>query len=312
MLNNFYIGWLLLTAAIVLVLFTKKRAARTYHAHLPLLLSHYTEKSQPFYIGGGKINNSAYTISTTLDKGAVLVHIELPFQTTYHILSLSEAIGSTKPQVPDFLEKIELEGDYGSYFSLYAPASQHSVARYLLDPKAMKFTINYCRSHSWEILDRQLYVLQQTDSDSSDNTTLEQDIAGLIKELRPKISEKIPDSVIESRTILENEKRTSLPCPICASVMVKRKGYFECENGDGILINAKTLQTIKTNPLLEKSWVEKTNSSVQLTCPSCGFELQKTNLSGNATIQIDSCLHCSYRWLDGVELSAMKKRLNIL
>jgi hypothetical protein len=86
-----------------------------------------------------------------------LCSVELPYVSGAHLVGLP--IASTLAIKGKQLEPVVLEGDYPNYFRLYADKGQQSKSRYVLHPAAMEFTIDFCRSYEWEIVEDTLYFL---------------------------------------------------------------------------------------------------------------------------------------------------------
>src|SRR5690606_874402 len=137
------------------------------------LLSFYTRLGAITPVGEGTVAGMHYMAYLSLTDKAVIYRVELPFGSKAHLLGVpklsdSKQIDPTGPG--SVFEKVSLEGDYDSYFGLYCQKGQQVDTRYFLDPKTMAFTVDFCQSHSWELIDSELYFAQ-TGRNHPDDTT---------------------------------------------------------------------------------------------------------------------------------------------
>ena len=100
-----------------------------------------------YVVSGVKLFSDSQTVGTYA--------VELPFKSGAHIIGIPNSHRFSINS--DVMEKVTLEGDYPSYFTLYADLLQQVQSRYVLDPSAMVFTVDFCQRFEWEILDDTLY-----------------------------------------------------------------------------------------------------------------------------------------------------------
>lgn len=284
-----------------------------------VLLAYYTEGVEIMPIKKGVVDGMRYSVLATLSKdpiadkssSAMLIAIELPFRTKIHLLGITKTSGTTELQ-PDgkngIMEKVELEGDYHTYFTLYTEEGSQQEARYVLDPKAMAFTIDFCQSHDWEIVQDTLYFTQEIGSKSdNDPTYMENDIANFIKEIKPAVIDVDTPMQEHLRTPYGEDRRENLLCPICKSKLENKTQYYFCAANHGILINGRNL----TNLLKGELKIDTPEHTVnpkrdeKIACPSCGTYMNSILYNGGPPT-IDSCANCPYRWLDYDEISKIK------
>jgi Zn-finger nucleic acid-binding protein len=257
----------------------------------------------------GTIGSLHYSTIASNDAKLLIYRVELPFSTKVHLLSIPKTEGVIQ-LVPDngnsLLEKVNLEGDFSSYFSIFAERNQQVDARYILDPKAMLFTIDFCKSHNWELINNELYFLQSTSTTTGDPTDMFNDILPFIEEIKPAVSRPLTAIEIRNATPYGQDRRQDLQCPICASTMQNKKTYFICPKQHGILLPGKELAALrKGQKITIAATTPHPNTEEQLKCPSCGEQLEKVSYNGKYHV-IDSCSHCPYRWLDAAEVVAFQ------
>jgi uncharacterized C2H2 Zn-finger protein len=288
--------------------YKKKRRKITLHGS-SVLLAYYTDGKQLFSAKRGTVENMHYSAIITTNIDMLLYRIELPFASKYHIVSIPKASDVTQidPTGGDsIMEKVHLEGDFPDYFSIFAQKDQQSGARYVLDPKAMAFTIDFCRSHNWELINNELYFLQANANNKNDKTAMFDDITTFIKEIRPAVERPISDRELMLSTPYNEDRRRDLKCPLCHAVMNYSGDYFVCPKNHGILITGKDLaQVTKGNMkvIIDQPLDEIVNEH-NLQCPSCSNILKKIKYNWGQEI-IDSCTSCAYRWLDSHEIAKL-------
>lgn len=281
----------------------------------PLLLAYYADGADILPIAKGMIHDMHFTTFTTLglasqasatDRPALFIAVDLPFRTKIHLLAVPTGfhniqIDPSKQQ--GLIEKVDLEGNYDDYFSLFAEKGMQMEARYVLDPAAMEFTIDFCKSYNWEIIKDTLYLVIAGDNDPNDKTSIKDDIARFVAEIRPAIEDK--DNPIEEklRTPYGDDYRDDLKCPLCNKTLVNKATYMICPDNDGVLINGEHLMQLRQGTLSIP--MPTTTAAKQrpehLICPSCGSQMEHVAYNGS-TVIIDSCESCPYRWLDAGEL----------
>ena len=283
-----------------------------------VLLAFYTDGTQLEKLHSGQIGDMNYTAimassNLSLDGSssnpALIYQIELPFKTNIHLVGIPKLTGVTQLDPAgrnSLMEPVVLEGDYRNYFTLYAEKGMQMQARYVLDPKAMLFTMDFCRSHNWEILKDTLYFVQTGGQAKDDNTPMFDDIEKFVNEIQPALSVPLSPLEEQQRTPYGQDRRTDLTCPVCQTVMLRDNSLYRCPNAHGVLLMANQLAAYKSGELASESAqtiTPQVNKSAHgaLLCPSCGTVMTPVPYNGSTTT-IDSCTKCPYRWLDGKEL----------
>lgn len=281
-----------------------------------VLLSYYTEGVEILPIKKGAVDGMRYSVLATVSKNitardsdsAVLIAVDLPFRTKIHLVGISKKSGTTALR-PDgksgIMEKVILEGDYHNYFTLYTEKGSQQEARYVLDPKAMVFTIDFCQSHNWEIIRDTLYFLQETGSKSKDDPThMEQDIVTFIKEIKPAVIDVNTPLQEHIRTPYGEDRREHLKCPICQELLINNVQFYSCPSKHGFLINGKNLTKLLNKEIMidASTYIKSQKRHEKIKCPSCGMYMKIIAYNGGDPT-IDSCSNCPYRWLDYDEIS---------
>ena len=281
-----------------------------------VLLAYYTDGTEILPIKKGAVDGMRYSILATMSKSAIskesnsaiLIAVDLPFRTRIHLVGISKTSGTTDIR-PDgengIMEKVHLEGHYDKFFTLYTEKGSQLEARYILDPKAMAFTIDFCQSHNWEIIRDTLYFLQETGSKSIDDPThMEQDIVTFIEEIKPAVIDVNTPLQEHIRTPYGEDRRNHLKCPICQELLVNNVQFYSCPSKHGFLINGKNLTKLLKGELLidASKHIKSQKRHEKIKCPSCGMYMN-TILYNGGDPTIDSCTNCPYRWLDYDEIS---------
>lgn len=315
---NFLPNAAFLVFLVLLLLWGRSQSKnRTIHsANTPILLAYYSHGIRLTPMRQGKIGNLPYTAilasgSTTMQQSsadpALLFRVELPYASSLHLLGIPKTPGADQINPADgsgIMEKVELEGDYSTYFTLYCEKGMQTASRYALDPKAMIFTIEFCTSQSWEIVGNELYFVQESDTRATNDPTLMfDDIETFVKEIRPAIEQKLTHEQLRNSTPYGKDRRTNLPCPICTKTLTNNDDYYACQDGHGYLLTGSSLGKVKKGDIiLEHMQPVPTERPLgKLRCPSCGHSMNHVNYTGGETV-IDSCPNCVYRWLDSGEL----------
>ncbi len=305
---------------------THRRKNRSIsHSNTPILLSYYTSGNAAtrmlpslMPIEEGKIGDMNYTaflanfgslISQSGSPTSVLFRIELPFATSIHLVGIPK---HSKSQLnPTFgssiMEPLVLEGDYINHFTLYCEKDMQSHARYVLDPKAMAFTVDFCQSHSWEIVGNELYFVQPTnDKTDRDPTPMRADIEKFVAEIRPAVERPLTTAELRAITPYGKDRRERLPCPICRSDMDNNGRFYACPAHHGVLLTGANLIDAKNGTLALPSFSQPQHSDRcrKLSCPSCGNAMNHVDYNGSG-VMIDSCSECVYRWIDNGELQPL-------
>lgn len=301
-------------AMVAYIAFAVTRAARRKqprsHISLPntsVLLTQYTDGTQLLPVGTGEVSGRPYSAITTTDLKMLLIRVELEFTSQLHLLGVPKNTKATQidpATTKGVMEPVKLEGDYNNYFDLYCEAGQQIQSRYILDPKAMLFTVDFCRSHNWEIIDNVLLFLQTSSNNPNDPTDMFDDIEGFISTIKPALA--IPPSQLDLKnsTPYGVDRRPSLNCPLCHAAMSNTHGYFLCPNNDGLSCNAANLYQIRTGKLKVpdiENPKQPDGARSNLVCPSCQSTMVKVPYNGGI-FTMDTCPHCNYRWLDAAEI----------
>ncbi len=270
-----------------------------------VLLSYYTEGLSLIPITSGKVGSMPFSAIITVDARVLMYRVELPFSSKVHLLGIPnrEGVAQLAPiKGSSLMERVQLEGNYDSDFSLFAEKNEQVTARYVLDPKAMAFTSDFCKSHNWEIIENELYFLQASAGSPDDPTDMFSDIERFVSEIRPAVAKPLEAKERRASLPYGVDERQTLPCPVCSKPMSNQRGYFVCPDGHGALVTGKKLHELKKGIQIElPPLVSSTNRSHKsLKCPSCGSTMTAIKYNGGKNI-IDSCTSCPYRWLDHYE-----------
>lgn len=245
-------------------------------------------------------------VATNIDKGslpaaALIYKVILPFATTVHLLGVPKQTGAVQLDPVSgggLMEHVTLEGDYHDYFDLFCEKGMQQQARYVLDPKAMAHTIDFCQTHSWEIVGNELILVTTSEMQiaGASPDQARKEILDFIKEIRPALERPLTKAELAALAPYGEDYRDNLKCPVCKQHMKNNQQYHSCPNGHGILITGAQLIKLKKNSL---RFTKNSDSSVRpnINCPSCGQAMHEVAYAGSATT-IDSCTKCPYRWLD--------------
>ena len=305
----------------------KNRSPRTTND--PVLFSYFTTGNDLFCadrhelrgVEGGAACSRMVTLPrkgedpSLVPAGAALILVELSFTSKLHLLAIAK--GSKLDQLnPTYsgsvMEKAELEGDFDDYFSIYIEKGQGVQLRYVFDPEAMEYVIDFCRKYHWEIIDDTIYFAAKVGL--PDDKT----IAEFIAQIRPALIDKVVavplDNPLTASSIDKSEKpkplgKSRFKCPICQQNMDEYRHWHECPSGHGQLILGKFLtdDQIKQEFLAEGGKNQDDEPHQNITCPACGSPMTPVRYGGSKTA-IDSCTSCYYRWLDGGELQKILDR----
>lgn len=228
--------------------------------------------------------------------------VDLPFSSKVHLVGIPKLLdGDVTITKGDAMEPVVLEGDYPSYFRLYAETRQQVESRYVLDPSAMVFTVDFCQNFYWEIQDHTLYFAGQKAIPS-----LEQ-IDEFVRQIRPAIETPNPNLTNAAKLSYTERSYHTLLCPFCRKKLAEGAHLLECPEGHGCLLTG--------NQMLQLRGLTPTELAAQLTyppskpanraesiiCPYCTHEMEPSPYQTTSII-IDICGKCGYRWLDAGEL----------
>lgn len=287
----------------------------------PILITHGMSNVVSFGKGGRTTANQPYMylvgdITGTNQREVKGVYaFSLPFKTELHLLGIP--VGEDGKQWIDStaMEKVILEGNYQDYFSLYVEEGQQSLTRYHLDPHAMGFSIDFCKSFHWEIVNGALYFLDEQLLPSLDI------VDEFIRIISPAFSKATsPGDVRLFVTQVGEELEDSylhLPCPVCKVELKQGMQWLACPEGHGYLIKGTDMLDVRrdsTHIIKELSEVfgrppkvvSKISHSIhdELICPHCQYPMKQTRYQMTDVI-LDVCTNCTYRWIDGVELDVI-------
>ena len=283
--------------------------------NIPILFLYYTLNSR--FLPIHKIEKDDSTVyvysSFNLNDGrsATMFLVQLPFKTKIHLLAITKREDSSQfriEKINSVMESVDLEGDYDDYFTLYAEMGMQTESRYVLDPNAMAFTIDFCKSHSWEIRESEFYFVQEnvTNSDG-DSTSMWEDIDQFIKEIKPAIATPLTDDELRIRNPYGSavQKSDKIICPTCDTKLSETYDeVYECPNGHGCLLHGSDMLKLRKKELLLKftavSNITRANTTID--CPSCGIKMEKVSYAYTSK-DIDICNNCQFRWLDAGELT---------
>ncbi|MDX1766149.1 MAG: hypothetical protein R3313_04325 [Candidatus Saccharimonadales bacterium] len=238
----------------------------------------------------------------------VIIRVELPFRTKLHLLGIPTqkmAVQLDPGGEQGSMERVTLEGDFPSYFTLYADNGQQAEARYVFPPDTMQYVVEFCQSHSWEIIHDELYFVQSVTAKQAkdDPTLLWDDVDTFVEAIRPALDIELTPQQKNNRIPYGHERREHLDCPICNEQMPNEGGYFQCPKKHGALVHGRILGRVRSGELrLNQQYEEHPKKREHnLECTACGHEMQQVAYSGTSII-IDTCTHCPYRWLDSHDL----------
>lgn len=242
--------------------------------------------------------------SVAVDSGKAIQLIELPFRSRLHLLAISTGgdLDQLNPTIgTTAMSAVRLEGDFGNYFSLYIDKGQDFQLRYVLDPEAMEYVVDFCHKYHWEIIDDFMYIVAKS-APARDNI-----IAEFIAQIRPAIETKENTPVRPKQKQVQTwPKQSQFKCPVCHKNMREYKHWHECVSGHGQLVLGGNLKDADLKEQFISKGGKDSNLRLEkehnITCPNCSKPMTPVQYGGSKTV-IDSCTSCFYRWLDAGELS---------
>ena len=240
----------------------------------------------------------AYLLGSTKlfspDSSVGIYAVYLPFKTKAHLVGIPQGENAIQIRTPgSAMEPVRLEGDYQSYFSLFADLQQQADSRYVLDPKAMVFTIDFCKQFSWEIVDNTLYILGKGLLPSFDI------VDQFVDEIRPAVESPAPKGY--SQLPYDHAGITTLLCPICKTQLVAGESWMECPKQHGLLIAGGQMIDYRENHTSKYNRpIHKDRRTNGIKCPYCASRMRPTQFQAT-DIVIDVCTKCAYRWIDEPE-----------
>jgi Zn-finger nucleic acid-binding protein len=289
---------------------------RIVSKNTPILFLYYTQSGRFVPVHKVKKDDLTIFIYSSFkigggNKSATMFSVHLPFKTNIHLLAITKRADMSQfriETVKSVMEPVSLEGNYDKYFTLYTEKDTQMEARYVLDPKAMAFTIDFCKSHSWEIRGSEFYFVQENVPNfEDDDTSMWDDIEQFIKEIKPAVITPLSDEELRIRnpygSVVQHQDK--ITCPTCSTKLIETTDeVYECPEGHGCLLHGSDLVKLREKKLKLKLTKEHTSTTnhKQVICPSCGSEMEKVSYAMTPTV-IDSCNNCQFRWLDGGELT---------
>jgi hypothetical protein len=224
--------------------------------------------------------------------------VYLPFQTKAHLIGLPRNSGAIKLRsFNSTMEAVVLEGDYPNYFQLFTDRGQQADSRYVLDPKAMVFTIDFCKDAYWEIANNTLYFFSETNLPSFEV------VDRFVEEIRPAVEDASPKD--HSRIAYGNTKMTTFLCPICDAQLVDGEAWMECPQRHGLLITGRQMRDYREKLIsVDNRAVFDDGRTEKLKCPYCSHSMIPSKFQ-NTDITIDRCGRCVYRWIDTPEAAGI-------
>lgn len=321
--NNQLVWFTIVTSALLCVitywqnlrnLFKKTHVIPVSKNNTSILFSHYAD-CELHPLKQGRTDGYHYNKILALDlntkqyRSAAIIQVFLPFSAKIHLLGIPNDDRHIQLKPTKGMEKVNLEGDFAKYFTLYCEKGQQTTARYVLDPKAMGFIADFCTTHNWEIINNELLFIHSTNAipSAQDPTFMWEDVDSFIDEIKPAIALPLPSETNKHKLPYGYENRNSLQCPICTENMPRHEDYFVCKN-HGALMRAKDIRRLRNRTLsmhINNDDLTRTTSIV--TCPGCKERMEKVMYNiGLATI--DSCDNCGYRWLNSNDIHAIYNR----
>lgn len=295
--------------------------------NVSLLISYFTKNLTIMKISEGVIQNLKYSVFITQplkqsnvnnpkkrfkEGGDILFRLNLPFNATTHIIGLSKLYDIDRLALELFLKenlfkKIDLEGNFSDYFDLYSLEGQDEQVRYVFNPQAMEYVVDYCRNHFWEISNSEMFMAIKSDDKYDENNFINESLQ-FVNVIKPALKPGEPGAPVVHHDVTYGEyDGPALNCPLCQTTMKIAADYMLCPNGEGVLISARDLNRYQNHEF--NIDIPTNNSKVHgpLTCPNCKSIMQAVNYE-NANIVIDSCPNCIFRWLDMVDAIAISQK----
>lgn len=296
---------------------TKRRAVK----NASLLLSYYSNARQlmgihniqaedlniTFFVTYGELLESKSVLERLIQDssdGVAMASVHLPFKTSSHLLGITQE-GGRELGLQEFLarrelETIELEGDFPSDFLLYAPPGNQFNARYVFDPKAMAFVVDFCKSHHFEVVGDMLYIAENrfTGLADTEQSFSIDSIKQFVKEIKPALIKEEDKTSFTPERYSYRSVRADIKCPRCAKPLQQRGDFYECQGGHGLLISGPSLIKLKKTVAQQRMLTQQELAVQPKTeCPNCHKTMQAVNYQQTGIV-IDACLYCGYRWLD--------------
>lgn len=260
---------------------------------------------------GGRSNSRPDRPLSYVNSVAAIFVLDLPFNTQAHLLGLSKEHKIDRFQFENFLfanglVRVELEGDFGDYFDIYAAKGQEVQVRVVLNPESMEFVVDYCRAHFWEINASELYIVASESDKGSDDII--RDSQRFVEQIKPALLPGDPGAApVHHETPYGEYDGPQLPCPICQQKMTITDNYHLCPAGHGALIGGRDLIRLRQHDLMMAADPSKAQKHGALTCPNCRHQMEAVDYEESGEI-IDSCPNCPYRWLDADDIARLSPK----
>lgn len=289
-----------------------------------LLISFFSAGHTVLPLTRNKGNGLRYSLLFTLpdntrtsyvNNEAVIESLDMPFNTQTHLVGLSKQHALDRIEFENFvaangMEKVELEGDFQEYFDIYAIKGQQFQVRYVLNPEAMDFVINFCRSHFWEISNSEFYIVATKDDKSNDNIL--DDSQKFVTAIKPALLPGDPNAPAVHHEVPYGEyDGPALLCPICQKAMTLTDKWQACPDGHGILINGRYLAQLHHQELSVDPLPNNPMAHGPLTCPNCKHPMEGVDFEDSG-VTIDTCTNCVFRWLDANEVAEISSGKKVL
>lgn len=250
--------------------------------------------SYMYLVGEGTVFSTEETVGVCT--------VELPFVSGAHLVGIpvtqSNVIGALNGQ---HLEPVTLEPGFNEVFHLFAKIDQQLEARYVLDPAAMVFLIDFCKHYAWEVHEDMLYFLSKGASPSLET------VDEFVRQIRPAIEvasnrarnpAKLPYTYGHGRKIL---------CPHCQTRLELGRAWMQCPQGHGFLLSGAQLRDERQSEESIDYAVQQSSAAIigtTLPCPYCGGQMRQNRYQHSDTV-IDVCQQCPHRWIDGHEIESI-------
>jgi hypothetical protein len=122
-------------------------------------------------VGGAQTTqNGNWTVTTSYDTSAVKSYGYLAIRLERAVPQLvldAKRNGSSIPMMIDGAQKLKLEGDFNTHFTLYAPKGYERDALYIMTPDLMALLIDETGDFDVEVVDDMLFVYSTTPFDTT-------------------------------------------------------------------------------------------------------------------------------------------------
>lgn len=309
-INDLFLTILYCTLAvfpIVTAIYVTRRKRHPLSSNSPLLMREMIPTSLDTMLSTAVQTPAGYYVTcyvssiddptVTGDEAAYSAYmVNLPFASGVHLIGFTHA----QPYVPlgrGKFERVTLEGLYNDTFDLFVANHQQTQSRYVLDPTAMVFTLDFCSRYHWEILNDTLYFFSR--DENPDFITVDE----FVRQIRPAIevaSIRASSAVAQPYTAVVH----ALLCPICHQTLDEANGYYRCPDGHGELIDGKQLIAINEGTITIPQDIGTASPHGTLTCPNCAASMNEAEYQ-IAGVIINICTKCRFRWCDAGELQKL-------